>query len=58
MFYLVNHPNAKLCYAWSYPKVPPGNVSERFVAVLGIPPVVDPASAVRASIVAESKGKK
>lgn len=32
--------------------------SERFVAVLEIPPVESPITAARASIVADAKGKK
>jgi hypothetical protein len=55
VFDLRNHPKAKRAYAWSYRA---GN-DEKFTAVLEIPPVVDALTAVRVSIVAESKkGKK
>jgi hypothetical protein len=47
------HPKAKRCYAWSYHD----GTEIRYVNVLEIPPVVSPVTAVRASIVADSKKK-
>ena len=53
VFELTGHPKATRCYAWSHPE---GNDDrdERFVAMLGIPPVDSPQKAVRAAIVALS----
>ena len=57
VFALVGHPKAKHCYAWSrrYGKNGEG---ERFVAVLEIPPVTSPKTAVRASIPSGSANSK
>jgi len=54
VFDLTGHPKAKRCYAWSHLD---GDQDERtrIVAVLEIPPVVSPETAVKASIVADSK---
>jgi hypothetical protein len=54
VFDLNGHPKTKRCYAWSHPK---GGQSggERFFAVLEIPPVKDPKTAVKVAIVAEGK---
>jgi hypothetical protein len=49
VFALVGHPKAKHCYAWSRRHGKNGE-GERFVAVLEIPPVTSPKTAVRASI--------
>lgn len=57
VFDLKDHPKAKRCYAWSHLDKPDDS-EERFVAVLDIPPVKDPITAVRASIVADSKTSK
>jgi hypothetical protein len=57
VFALTGHRKAKRCYAWSQP-AGKADKDERFVAVLGIPPVVSSETAVRASIVADSKAKK
>ena len=51
IFDLTGHPKAKRCYAWSYPD----GKEMRFVGVLEIPPVKDPLTAVRASIMAAKK---
>ena len=51
------HPKAKKAYAWSHPEGE-DNTGERFVAVLEIPSVESPVTAVRASIVAEVRRKK
>jgi len=54
VFDLKGHAKAKRCYAWSHLDKPDDS-EERFVAVLEIPPVVSPESAVRVSIVADAK---
>jgi len=51
---LTGHPKAKRCYAWSH-REGPKDQGERFVAVLEIPPVNSPKTAVQASIVSDSK---
>jgi hypothetical protein len=57
VFDLVGHPKAKRAYAWSHLD---GDKDEktRYVAVLEIPPVVSPETAVKASIVSDSKRVK
>ena len=57
VFDLDGHPKAKRCYGWSHPEGE-DNKGERFVAVLELPPVVSPVTAVRASIVADSKKRR
>lgn len=57
VFDLTGHPKAKRCYGWSHPEGK-DDKGERFVAVLEIPPVESAITAVRASILAESKNKK
>ena len=57
VFDLTGHPKAKRAYGWSHPEGD-DNKGERFVAVLEIPPVVSPETAVKVSIVADLKGKK
>jgi hypothetical protein len=54
VFDLKGHPRAKRCYAWSH-RGGPNDEGERFVAVLEIPPVVSPITAVRASIMGDAK---
>jgi hypothetical protein len=49
VFELVGHPKAKRAYAWSHET---DGGKRRFVAVLGLGPVVDAVTAVRASIAA------
>jgi hypothetical protein len=57
VFTIHGHPKAKKAYAWSSPIE--GSDKRRFFAVLHLPPVTtSPAEAVRAAIVAESKGKR
>jgi hypothetical protein len=51
VFRLYGQPNAVLCYAWSHKE----GSGSRAVAVLEIPPVDSPVTAVRAAIVADSK---
>jgi hypothetical protein len=57
VFALSGHPKAKKAYAWSHREGTNGQ-GERFVAVLEIPPVESPVTAVRASIVADGKKRK
>ena len=54
VFTLTGHPKAKHCYAWNH-REGKKDQDERFVAVLEIPPVNSPQTAVRASIVSDSK---
>jgi hypothetical protein len=51
VFNIRGHPKAKRAYAWAHET----DRGKRFVAVLELPPVVSPATAVRAAIVSESK---
>lgn len=46
------HPVAKHCYAWGYPN---GKGGLEVVAVLEIPPVESPQTAVKAAIAAQAK---
>lgn len=55
-FAITGHPKAERCYAWSHADGKTDS-DERFVAVLEIPPVESPETAVRASIVADSKNR-
>jgi hypothetical protein len=57
VFTLHNHLKTKRCYDWSHVA---GKLDddERFVAVLELPPVVSPQTAVNVAIAAEVKGKK
>jgi hypothetical protein len=58
VFDLNGHPKAKRAYAWSHITGGSNQTGERFVAVLEIPPVDSPQTAVKVAIVAEIKGKK
>ena len=55
MFDIQGHPTAKRCYAWSHEN---DDGSHRSVAVLELPPVYSPVTAVRASIVSDMKSKR
>lgn len=55
MFELRGHPAATRAYAWSHAT---DGTRRRFVAVLGVGPVQDAVTAVRAAIVAESRNGK
>jgi hypothetical protein len=55
VFALTGHPRAKICYAWSSRKRKNDKDEERVFAVLEIPPVNSPQTAVRASIVSDAK---
>ena|SRR5436190_8424270 len=57
VFSLSGHPKAKKAYAWSHLEGA-SDEGERIVTVLEIPPVESPVTAVRASIVADSKKSK
>jgi hypothetical protein len=56
VFTLTAHPKAKRCFAWSHRAGKDGS-DERFVAVLEIPPVTSPQTAVKVAIAAEVKGR-
>ena len=47
-FDLVGHPRAKRCHAWSYWE----NGEAQYIAILELPPVIGPKSAVQAEITA------
>ena len=53
VFDLAAHPKATRAYAWSSPIE--GSTKRPFFAVLHIPPIDSPATAVRAAIVAEHR---
>ena len=57
VFALTGHPKARRCYAWSR-RQSKNEKDERFVAMLRIPPVVSPQTAVRISIVADVRKEK
>ena len=54
VFELRGHPGAARAYAWSHAT---DGTRRRFVAVLGVGPVRDAVTAVRAAIVAETRSK-
>jgi hypothetical protein len=54
VFDLQGHPKAKRAYGWLHPEGE-DDAGERFVTVLELPPMVSAVTAVRASIVADSK---
>lgn len=56
VFSITGHPKAKRCFAWSH-KAGKDDQDERFVAVLEIPPVESPETAVKVAIAAEVKSK-
>jgi hypothetical protein len=51
VFDLIDHPQAKRCYAWSFQD----GKQTRSVAVLELPPVDSPETAVRVAIAAKAK---
>ncbi len=57
VFETIKHPKATRCYAWSH-REGPGDTGERFVAVMGLPPVDSPQSAVKVAIASEVRSKK
>ncbi len=52
VFKLQGHPTATRCYAWASPM---DSGKDRIYAVLDLPPVDSPASAVRASIIQDRR---
>jgi hypothetical protein len=56
-FDLTGHPKAKRAFGWSQPDGN-DNKTERFVAVLEIPPVDSPETAVKMSIYSDIKQEK
>jgi len=55
VFNISGHDKAERVYAWS--RKGNNDTSERFITVLGIPPIASPRSAVKAAIAAEMKEK-
>jgi len=51
VFALVGHPQASRCYAWAYDHDKGSNA----IAVLELPPVISPLTAVRAYVMSEAK---
>ena len=51
VYELLGHPTAKRCYAWAYDL----DKGSRTLAVLELPPVISPLTAVRAYIMSELK---
>ena len=56
VFWLTGHPRAKRCYAW-YNCDELDEDTPRYVIVLEVPPVIGPATAVKAAI-AEARGNR
>lgn len=58
VFDLIGHPKAKKCYAWAYD----GKTGSNTIAVLELPPVISPLTAVQAYVMSEAEkvgaGKK
>jgi len=52
VFALTGQPRTNKCYAWGYPVEGP---KREIIAVLEIPPVVSPQTAVKAAIMAKAK---
>lgn len=57
VFTVTGHPKAKRAFAWSH-RSGKDDTDERFVAVLEIPPVTSPETAVKVAIAAEVKKKE
>jgi hypothetical protein len=56
-FSLINHPRAKVCYAWAHATRDVGQ-EVRVVTVLGLSPIESPLKAVQASILNDIKSRK
>lgn len=54
VFRIRGHPEAKQCYAWAHET----DTGKRYVAVLEVPPVNSPQTAVKVAIVHEVKNTK
>jgi hypothetical protein len=52
VFTLTGHPNARRCYAWNFAD---DDTEPRYIAVLELPPVSSPHTAVRAAIASGQK---
>jgi hypothetical protein len=52
----IDHPKAKRCYGWGY--TVNENQGRNYVAVLEVPPVTSPQTAVQAAIMSEIKNAK
>ena len=57
VFNIRGHPKASTCYAWAHASGS-DDQGKRYVAVLAIPPVDSPQTAVKAAIVDEFKSKQ
>jgi hypothetical protein len=57
VFALVAHPKANRAYAWSH-RAGRDESDERFVAVLELPPVTSPQTAVKVALASEIKSKR
>lgn len=57
VFEAIGHPKAQLCYAWSH-RDGKNDEDERFVAVLGLPPVDSPGAAVKVAVASEILSKQ
>ena len=55
VFDIRGHPKASQCYGWGYST---DEDQRRYVAVLKIPPVISPQTAVKAAIMSEIKNAK
>ena len=53
-FTIANHPQASTCYAWAYPG---DDGKQHYTAVLRMPPVDSPRSAIKAALVAQVKNE-
>ncbi len=54
VFKLSGHPKAQCCYAWAYDN----DKGSKVLAVLELPPVISPVTAVRAAIMAETSHER
>jgi hypothetical protein len=52
LFALTGHPNARRCYAWNFANA---DAEPHYIAVLELPPVSSPHTAVRAAIASGQK---
>ena len=57
VFWLTGHPQAKRCFAWANPEWVDDD-GKQFAAVLEIPPVIGPATAVKSALAAAGCGQK
>ena len=57
VFRLIDHPKAKICYAWAH-ATGENDQARRYVAVLELPPVDSPQTAVKAAVMSEIKDAK